>query len=75
MLNEALFFSLCETISVENAGKYYMAGFLHSAKSLKDFSAKFICDNFDAVKDTDGMIAVRHNSKALDEILEFSRGN
>ena len=51
-----------------------MTGFLHSAKSLKDLSAKFIIDNFDAVEDTEGMKLVRQDPKALFEILKFSHG-
>ena len=59
---------------MENAGKYFMTGYLHSAKLLKDFSANFILKNFNEVKNTDEMRLVRKDPKALFEILEFNNG-
>ena len=51
-----------------------MTGYRHSAKMLKDLSANFILENFDAVKNTDKMKLVCKDPKALVELLEFGHG-
>ena len=59
---------------MESAGIYFMTGYRHSAKMLKDLSANFILENFDAVKNTDKMKLVCKDPKALVELLEFGHG-
>ena len=65
---------LCYEITVFNAGKYFMTGYLHCAKKLKDHAANFILENFKAVKNTNEFKLVSKDPKALMELLEIGHG-
>ena len=63
---------LCNTITVQNAVEFFIAGFLNSKMSLKEVSENFIEDNYNAVVSTDGMNILENNQEAQRALLKFA---